>query len=182
MKYLRISLSVLVATIIICHATAQQVSTLYFLENAPMRHIINPAFQPVSDGYVNFTPLGYTSMWVGNNSLTVSDAIMKRDGQTVTAMYPGVNRSNLLKSIRKGTLVDGDMTLDLASFGFRHKKKGYVHISIMERIETGVTMPKTFFEFVLDGGMHNLEGVNKYNLKPLGMQVNVYTEIAGGYS
>jgi hypothetical protein len=27
---------------------AQQVNTLYFLENAPMRHTINPAFQPVS--------------------------------------------------------------------------------------------------------------------------------------
>ena len=37
---------------------AQQVTTLYFLENAPMRHIVNPAFQPVSNGYINFTPLG----------------------------------------------------------------------------------------------------------------------------
>ena len=34
---------------------AQQVNTLYFLENAPMRHTINPAFQPVSKGYVNFS-------------------------------------------------------------------------------------------------------------------------------
>ena len=36
-------------------ASAQQVTTLYFLENAPMRHIVNPAFQPVSNGYINFT-------------------------------------------------------------------------------------------------------------------------------
>ncbi|MBQ0137093.1 MAG: OmpA family protein [Bacteroidales bacterium] len=182
MKHIRISIPVLIATVITCHANAQQVSTLYFLENAPMRHIVNPAFQPVSDGYVNFTPLGYTSMWVGNNSLTMSDAIMKRDGQTVTAMYPGVNRNDLLKAFRKATLVDEDMTLDLVSFGFRHKKKGYVHISIMEHIELGVTTPKTFYSFILDGGMHNLEGVNSYNLKQLGMQLNAYTEIAGGYS
>ena len=33
-------------------ANAQQVTTLYFLENAPMRHTINPAFQPVSNGYL----------------------------------------------------------------------------------------------------------------------------------
>ena len=26
--------------------SAQQVTTVYFLENAPMRHTINPAFQP----------------------------------------------------------------------------------------------------------------------------------------
>ena len=36
-------------------ASAQQVNTLYFLENAPMRHTINPAFQPVSKGYITFT-------------------------------------------------------------------------------------------------------------------------------
>ena len=33
--------------------SAQQVNTLYFLENAPMRHIINPAFQPVPTDPVN---------------------------------------------------------------------------------------------------------------------------------
>ena len=33
--------------------SAQQVTTLYFLENAPMRHTINPAFQPVSRGFIN---------------------------------------------------------------------------------------------------------------------------------
>ena len=38
--------------------SAQQVNTLYFLENAPMRHTINPSFQPVSQGYSNFSPLG----------------------------------------------------------------------------------------------------------------------------
>lgn len=182
MKHIRISILVLLVTIITCHVNAQQVSTLYFLENAPMRHIVNPAFQPVSDGYVNFTPLGYMSLWSGNNSLTMSDAIVKYDGQTTFAMYPGYDQNKLLKSIRKATLTDADMTLDLASFGFRHKQKGYVHISIMERVEMGVTLPKNFFEFILDGGMHNLEGVNSYNLKTLGMQVNAYTEIAGGYS
>ena len=31
---------------------AQQISTLYFLENAPMRHYINPAFQPVGRFYL----------------------------------------------------------------------------------------------------------------------------------
>lgn len=54
---------------------AQQVTTLYFLENAPMRHLVNPAFQPVSNGYLNLPVISYTSFWVGNNSLTMSDLI-----------------------------------------------------------------------------------------------------------
>ncbi|MBQ0153197.1 MAG: OmpA family protein [Bacteroidales bacterium] len=182
MKRLHSIVLVLIATSSCSSLFAQQVSTLYFLENAPMRHIVNPAFQPVSDGYVNFTPLGYTSMWVGNNSLTASDVIFNQNGQTVTGLYPGTDRNKLLKQFRKATLMDADMTLDLASFGFRYKEKGYIHISIMERIETGVTLPKTMFDFILNGGMQNLNGVNSYNLKQLGMQLNAYMEIAGGYS
>ena len=182
MKRLQSTILVLIAAAFCSGLYAQQVSTLYFLENAPMRHIVNPAFQPVSDGYVNFTPLGYTSFWAGNNSLTASDVIFNQNGQTVTALYPDADRNKLMKQFRKATLLDEDMTLDLVSFGFRHKEKGYVHISIMERIETGVALPKTMFDFILNGGMQNLDGVNSYNLKQLGMQLNAYMEIAGGYS
>ena len=45
--------------------SAQQVNTLYFLENAPMRHTINPAFQPVSKFYLTLPVVGYTSLWAG---------------------------------------------------------------------------------------------------------------------
>lgn len=47
MKAKRTIIAALVAIMAI-GANAQQVTTLYFLENAPMRHTINPAFQPVS--------------------------------------------------------------------------------------------------------------------------------------
>jgi len=172
----------LLAAGVLSPVAAQQVSTLYFLENAPMRHQINPAFQPVSDGYVNFTPLGYTSMWVGNNSLTMSDAIFNQNGQTVTAMHPDADRDKLMKQFRKVTLVDGDITMDLLSFGFRHKDKGYIHIGIMERIEAGVGLPDTYFDFLLDGGMRNLSEVNTFDLKRTSVRVTAYTEFSGGYS
>lgn len=80
---------------------AQQVTTLYFLENAPMRHLVNPAFQPVSNGYINFTPLGYTSLWVGNNSLTMSDLVYidPLTGKTITALHPNGDKAALLSLI-----------------------------------------------------------------------------------
>ena len=69
--------------------SAQQVNTLYFLESAPMRHIINPAFQPVSRVYFGITPLSYTGINVTNN-VAMSDFIFKNnEGKTVTAFYPG---------------------------------------------------------------------------------------------
>ena len=113
--------------------SAQEVGTLYFLENAPMRHIVNPAFQPVSNGYVNFTPLGYMSMHIGNNSLTMSDLLYldPTTGKTITPLHPNGDRQALIKSFRKSTLIDGELTCNLLGFGFRYKEKGYININII---------------------------------------------------
>ena len=136
-KYLLIGLLFCVTTLY-----AQEVNTLFFLENAPMRHLVNPAFQPVSDGYVNFTPLGYMSIWGGNNSLTMSDIIYNYNGKTITALHPeGGDKAKLLDTFRKATMVNADMTMDLLSFGFRYKENGYIHINIMERIDAGAACP-----------------------------------------
>ena len=163
--------------------SAQEVNTLFFLENAPMRHIVNPAFQPVSNGYVNFTPLGYMSFWAGNNSLTMSDVIYNYQGKTITALHPeGGDREKLYKAFRKAMLTNTDMTLNILGFGFRYKEKGYININIMERIDAGFALPRDMFAFMLLGGMKNLDGNNYYDLSQMGTHISAYTEISGGYS
>jgi outer membrane protein OmpA-like peptidoglycan-associated protein len=183
-------LFVLFAALLTVSASAQQVNTLYFLENAPMRHTINPAFQPYSDGYVNFTPLGWMSGSFGNNSLTIQDIfptyIDPATGQrrTITPLHPEANKNAFLKQIRTMTLANGELTLGLVNFGFRHKDKGYVTIGINERISAGATLPKSIFNFILDGGMKNLEDqmVNHIGFRGMGPAATLYTEISGGYS
>ena len=71
-------------------ANAQQINTLYFLENAPMRHTINPAFQPISKGFVNISPLGWMSIGAGNTSLTMSDLFYldPQTSHTITPLHP----------------------------------------------------------------------------------------------
>ena len=77
--------------------SAQEVNTLYFLENAPMRSQFNPALMPVSSGYIVFTPLGYTSMWIGNNALAMHDLVYTKNGQTITALNQGETEKFLKK-------------------------------------------------------------------------------------
>lgn len=164
---------------------AQQVTTLYFLENAPMRHIVNPALQPVSNGYINFSPLGYTSFWAGNNSLTLSDFIYidPQTGTPITALHPNGNKQALLKTFRKTTLMDADATIDLLSFGFRIRENGYFHFGAMIHGAGGVTTPRGLYNFALGGGMTDLNGgINSISLSPLGADASIYTEIGAGYS
>jgi len=184
MKKIQKSIMVALVALFAVSIQAQQVNTLYFLENAPMRHTINPAFQPVSRGYINFTPLGWMSLGIGNNSLTMSDWIYTYNGQTITALHPeGGNKEALLNSFRSMTLVKGDVNLGLLNMGFRIKDDGFLTIGINERITMGTTFPKSIFDFMLGGGMQDLEGgVNTFGLSGLGLGASMYTEISGGYS
>ena len=162
--------------------SAQQVNTLYFLENAPMRHTINPAFQPVSQGYVNFTPLGWMVVSVGNNSLTMSDIFMvdPTTGQTITPLHPNADKQAFLKTCRSVIFENNELTLGLLNIGVRIKKKGYLTIGINERIQLGNTMPKSLLTLYLDGGMKDLDGgVNNINLSKLGFAGLEFTPGAG---
>ncbi len=166
-------------------AQAQQVTTLYFLENAPMRHLVNPAFLPVSNGYLNLPVISYTSFWAGNNSLTMSDLIYRDPltGNTITALHPNGDKQALLKAFRKATLVDGNISTELFGFGFRVKENGYFHFNIMERVDAGVSLPYGLFNFALGGGMKDLDGgINTIDLSQLGITANVYTEVGFGYA
>ena len=185
MKTRKLFLVALVALLSLS-ASAQQVTTLYFLENAPMRHTINPALQPVSSGYLNFTPLGWMTLGLGNNSLTVQDVLFvdPTTGRTITPLHPNANKQAFLGALRSMTLINGEMTLGLLNMGFRIKEAGYLTIGINERIDIGGTQPKPIFNFLLGGGMTNLApgAINTFNLSGIGAGGTAYTEIGAGYS
>ena len=132
-------------------ANAQQINTLYFLENAPMRHTINPAFQPISKGFVNISPLGWMSVGVGNTSLTMSDLFYldPQTGHTITPLHPNGDKQALLKSLNNMTLINGDATLGVVNMGFRIKEKGYFTIGLNQHIEIGATLPRAISQIVL---------------------------------
>ena len=129
---------------------AQQVNTLYFLENAPMRHIINPAFQPVSNFYMTWPAIGYTSLWVGNNALSLGDVIFNdANGNTITALHPSVE-GQLWNKLPQMMTVDADVHLNLFSFGWRIREKGYAHFNITEHVAIGTGMPKPILGSLLN--------------------------------
>ena len=49
-----------------------QVNSMYFMENVPQRHDLNPAFQPFSDYYLGLPVIGYTRIGLGNTSPILS--------------------------------------------------------------------------------------------------------------
>ncbi len=163
---------------------AQEVSTLYFLENAPMRHLVNPAFQPVSKGYVNFTPLGYSSIWAGNSAFTLSDFIYAApNGSTVTVFHPEYGKKDdFLKSLPSMVYSQQDATLNWLGFGFRIKEKGYFTFQAMMRVDSKESFSTSIFPFLLNGSSATPSSSVSLNLGKSNLATQVYTEIGGGYS
>ena len=163
---------------------AQQISTLYFLDNSPYRHTINPAFQPVSKGYINILPFGFYKMGIGNNALTLSDILFTSplNNVTITPLHPDADKSLFLKALKKNNLLEANLDLTILGFGFRVRENGYAHFSISEKINVGATLPRGMFDFMLGGGIEDLNATNTINLSSLGLQASIYTEVGLGYS
>lgn len=172
----------IVAIIIMCNlsfaANAQEVNTLYFLENAPTRHIINPAFQPHSNVYVLLPAVGNISLGIGNNAFTMKDLIFQdpTTGQTITALHPNAE-GELWNALPKSINIDTDLRVNLLSFGGRVSKgRGYFHVNISERIGLGLEMPKTVLGPLLG------QGLSQINFNSLNVGASLYSEVAIGYS
>ena len=164
--------------------SAQHVNTMYFLENTPMRHTLNPAFQPVSKGYFSLPVVGYMSLWAGNNNLSLAELIYvnpSNPNQTITALHPEADRNALLDKLGRNTILHMDANINLLAFGHRVREKGYWSVGITERIDLGAHLPEGLFQFALGGGMQDIEGgLNHIDLSGLNVGSSVYTEIALG--
>ena len=179
MKQLR-SILIAIALLTGMSLSAQEVNTLYFLENAPMRSQFNPALMPVSSGYIVFTPLGYTSLWAGNNTLAMSDLIYTKNGQTITALNQG-ETDKFLKKFHRNNLVSLDMTTTILGFGARTKKGGYFHGGIFLRADAGLNIPKGLTSAMIMPDGIGLDMTN-LSLSGLNFGMQAYTEIMGGYT
>lgn len=156
-------------------STAQEVQTLYFLENAPMRHTINPAFQPASNFYLTLPVIGHTSLWAGTNGWTMSDFVFKGpQGNTITPFHPDAPTDWLSKKPDMFSL-DADINLSILGFGFRIKDFGYLHVNVSEHLYMDANVSTSLFE------LNNLNTLNPTTLS-LGTNISAYTDIALGYS
>ena len=171
LRTLHIGILLAVASI----ASAQQVNTLYFLENAPMRHTINPAFQPTSNFYLTFPVIGYTSFWAGTNTWTMSDFIFKgKNGNTITPFHPDAPADWLERKPEIFSL-DADFYTNILSFGFRIKENGYFHFNISEHLYMDAGISSAIF------GINHLNTTQPTTLS-FGTNMSAYTDIALGYS
>ena len=144
-----------------------QVNSMYFMENVPQRHDLNPAFQPFSDYYFGLPVIGYTRIGLGNTSPILSGFVSDPTG--------GMN--NFYNSLTDRTNFQLDMQMNLLNFGFRSKKV-YWNFSLTEKVDGQIGFPKDMFKLLIYG----TPDVNSFKLNDFNINMAAYTEAAVGYS
>lgn len=176
-KFLALLFSISTLSIV---ANAQQVNSLYFMENNPMRHNLNPAFQPQTDYYISLPFLGSTQLNYGNNSLTIKDLIYNYNGQTVSFLHPtGGDLDKFYNTLKTTVDMNGEMHTNIVSLGMNYKK-AYWSFSISEKNEGRMGLPKDFFRLSLYGASDINTKV--FDFKSMENDITAYTEFAFGYS
>lgn len=162
-------------------SSAQQVSTLYFIENSPLRHNLNPAFQPVNDFYLSLPVLGFSQFNLGNNSFSFKDVIYKNNSgsQTITFLHPDGNFNAFYNTLKPNTVYRGNIQINLLSFGFR-QDLGFWTFSLTRKVDAVASIPKDIFRLVLKGTPDM--NMNYFDFKALGIDATSYTEAAFGYA
>lgn len=169
----RILLFLLPVFLLLTSINAQQVNTLYFIDNAPIRHTLNPSFQPMSGFYFSLPIVGYTQLGFGNNSLTVSSLALPK--------------VDMVNSLKPTTLLHTDAQINLLGFGFR-TKNSYWTFGATSKSSLRLGLPKDMFKLGLLGNViDDVNGVpqfynNEYNFKTFSLSANSYIEAALGYS
>ena len=150
------------------------------MENVPVRHYLNPAFQPLTDFYFGLPLLGFSQFGVGNNSLTIKDVVYNdQNGKPIWFLNPNGDKAKFYNTLRNNTLFQTDNQFNLLNFGFR-SGTSYWSFSLTEKINGQFNIPKDLLKIALYG-TPELEN-NVYNFRSLGMNMSAYTEAAFGYS
>ncbi|MFM2291311.1 MAG: hypothetical protein RIS29_1124 [Bacteroidota bacterium] len=175
-------LTLFIAVLLMCqniNSNAQQSRTMYFMDNVPMRSYLNPSFQPYSDFYLSLPVIGYTSISLGNNSVSMKDLIYNHNGNPIWALNKNGDVDKLFNAFRSNTLINAETQINLLSFGFR-SGRSYWSFTLNERASMYSNLPKNLIQF----GLYGTPDINgqTYNFKNAGFDVSAFTEAGLGYA
>lgn len=137
----------------------------------------NPAlFLEGKAGYVGFPLL---------SSINVSASIPWNMKQMLSPSADGsinLSSTNIYNMMKENNVIATNVNIDIIRFGFKAWSKGYVHVSVSERISALVNIKKNTLGFFLLGNGSDEYLGKEVNMSNSGISQNAYTEIALGYS
>ena len=167
----------LILLIIVNNRLHAQVSrSVYFLEHLPESGILNPAFSPPYNFYVNLPII--STFYIGFESPFSFDQLTQK-WETGDSLY--IDRETVLNALKDNNYFSFEIYNELGRVGFR-AGRNYFHLSIAKVFSTKFSFEKDIIELFLYGN-----GSEQFLGKPIhfdktGLNMTSYHEFALGYS
>lgn len=174
-------LLILITSIILTDASAQNSQTLYFM-NLPQNHMLNPALRPSNSLNIGLPAISGINLNINNNFVNFSDIFMngQPSDSVITFLHPKNNVNDFLGKIRNKNSLEPQLSVQLFGLGFSIGKGNYVFLDINERFEGNMVMPRDLFELALKGNA-GFTG-RTIDLSSLRGDLKYYREIGMGFS
>ena len=141
-RIFRIALAISAFLFVQGHASAQNLSSAYFLDGYAQGHELNPAKEYDRKGYFGF-PLSNLNIGIKGN-IGVKDVLYKNPNGSglVTFLHPDISIDEAMSGFKNNNKMLSDMRIDVINVGF-HAFKGYNTINVGVRSRTLATRTMT---------------------------------------
>lgn len=149
---------------------AQQNFTIYNMERVHQSFYHNPSHMPMGNVNIGLPLISSLYFNMGNNGFRGKD-ILKTESNDSLYITPG----NMLSKLKKHNYLSFSAHIDLLHIGFKVKKKSYISLTAIEKVDFRLRYPKDFFMFLWEG--NGSEGViGKELLFDFGIDLTHYRE------
>lgn len=166
---------------------AQELKSVYFLDNYVYKYELNPAMHDEQTTKV-FVGFGLNNIGISaKGNVGVNNFLFPtRDGSFVYFMNPDVSSAQFMDALpAAGATVNGGVKLSLLSFGFKVGPHGFLSFDTRMHTRFNAHASKDFFGQLMDikdgGGLSTLAGT-EYAFQSVGFGADAYLEQAIGYS
>jgi hypothetical protein len=184
---IKLTFVLFVAILVNSEIKAQQGNTFYYMNKVSQSTYFNPSLIPEYD----FTISGLALPIIGqlpptmyfnyaNNGFQYSDIIHHGTGLHADSLV--IDPDLFLKNLRTSNHLRFQNHFDLLHLGFKTSNDDYITITITEKLDYGLTLPKDLFELAWYGNNHFRENNEHIVFTNLNAHFSHYREIAGGYS
>lgn len=150
-----------------------QTQLTYFMEGSTFRSRYNPAFAPLQ-GYVNIPIAGGISANIDGN-ISVSDLLVPTDNGFVTILDGSVSKDRAMKGLSEMNSLSTNSTVNIFGIGmFTKNHKSFWSVDINARVEAGLDVPYSFFDFAKNGTAGTIEDMK--------LTAEAFMEIGANYS
>jgi len=168
-------------------ATSQQASTLYYMDRVFQSQTVNVSEIPnnkiqvgglIVPVFGQLPPAFYFNY--GNNSFHYNHILHFGKGEMKDSLV--LDMPLLMKKIRRNVCIRNEFRLDYLNFSLRTKKNAVITVSLADRFLFGTTIPRSLFDFVLNGNRdYMLEG-KSHDISKLSFSATGFHELGIGFA